>query len=84
MVRSEETKATKEKREQDAYSSSTSSSTGLLFLSGLKDPRLKSTSGAASARGGEGDGVLGRLDEEEAAATAFFAVAALLWRVGCA
>ena len=34
--------------------------------------------------GGKGDGVLCRLDEEEAAVAAFFAVAALVWRTGCA
>mgnify|MGYP006961253668 CR=1 FL=1 len=50
---------------QDVYSSS---SFGLLFLFGLKDPRSKSASGVASMRGGEGDGILGRLVEEEAAA----------------
>ena len=66
---------------QGAYSFS---STGLLFVFELKDPRLKSASEAASARGGEGGEVLGHSDEEEAVVAAFFAAVALVWRAGCA
>ena len=50
---------------RSAYSSSSSA---LLFLLGLKDPRSYSATRMVPAREGEGDGVLGRLVEEEAAA----------------
>ena len=62
-----------------------SSSFGFLFFFGLKDPRSKSATGMVSAKGGGGDGFLGRwveeeaaarLVEEEAATAAFFAAAA--------
>src|SRR4051812_43763514 len=76
------------KREQDTYSSSTSSYDAFLFLLGLRDPKSKTTSASSSAGGGEADGVRVRLDEEEAddfffataAFTSFFAAAALVWR----
>ena len=81
---------------RSAYSSFASSSTSLLFLFGLKDPRSKLTSELPSEGEGEGDGVRRRFDEEEAAAfffatsvfTAFFAAAAfvaaaLAWRMDC-
>ena len=73
---------------------SSSPSTGFLFLFGIKDPRSNSASKVLSEGGGEGDGVLHRLDEEEAAAV-FFAITAfavfiaavafiaLVWRTGC-
>ena len=76
------------------YSFSASSSTGFLFLFGLKDPRSNSASRVLSEGGGEGDGVRRRLDEEEAV-TVFYATAAftasftgvafiaLVWRTSC-
>ena len=54
---------------RNTYSSSTSSSTSFLFLTGLKDPR--SNSAYKVLFEGEGDGVRYRLDKEEAIAVLF-------------